>query len=125
MMAKPVSWYRSPGPPPPSATADGPMTDQLEPDARPCTKCGIRPRQPGQRRCRVCHAEYMRDYRLQQTTVRLDPDVYEHLRVRGFREHTSMSKLINEAVRREMDGGQADAEGDRVTRLVPRETKRA
>ena len=125
MMAKPVSWYRSPGPPPPSATPDGPMTDQLEPDARPCTKCGIRPRQPGQRRCKECHAEYMRDYRLQQTTIRLEPDVYEYLRVRGFNEHTSISKLIIQAVRRQMAADQADAEGHRPVRLVPRETKRA
>ena len=98
------------------------MTDQLEPDDRPCTKCKIRPRQPGQRRCRVCHAEYMRDYRAHQTTIRLAEDVYQYLRVRGFNEHTSMSKLIEQAVRRDM---QRDADAEDAQRMVSRETKRA
>lgn len=29
-----------------------------------CAKCGERPRKRGQRWCRVCHAEYMREWRI-------------------------------------------------------------
>ena len=80
-----------------------------------CSKCGLRPRAPGQRRCLTCHAEYMRDWRLQQTTIRLWPDNYEYLRRRSYDERTSMSELINKAIdqqRRRHDAG-----------VVSRETK--
>jgi len=29
-----------------------------------CAKCGTRPRKPGQRWCRACHAVYMREWRV-------------------------------------------------------------
>ena len=75
--------------------------NQAEPEPRPprmCTTCGIRPRQPGQRKCAQCHAEYMRDWRLKQTTIRLTDANYEYLRLRSFRERISMSRLINDAI---------------------------
>ncbi|MFZ1794228.1 MAG: hypothetical protein WAU96_12455 [Anaerolineae bacterium] len=28
-----------------------------------CSKCGERPHKPGQRYCKACHAEYMRNHR--------------------------------------------------------------
>jgi hypothetical protein len=37
----------------------------------PCTGCGRRPRIPGQRRCRECHAEYMRGWRAGRTSMML------------------------------------------------------
>ena len=94
-----------------------PDTDQ----PRLCTSCGIRPRQPGQRKCAQCHAEYMRDWRLKQTTIRLTDDNYEYLRLRAFTERRSMSKLINDAITEQRARRQ---EGHPV-RVVSRETKRA
>ena len=94
-----------------------------------CTTCGIRPRQPGQRKCRECHAEYMRDWRLKQTTIRLTDDNYEYLRRRSFDERISMSRLINQAIadeRLRRDGAD-DREGEqpRGWHVVSRETKHA
>ena len=94
-----------------------------------CTTCGIRPRQPGQRKCKECHAEYMRDWRLKQTTIRLTDDNYEHLRRRAFEGHTSMSRLINEAIAEQrIRLEQADDQEDHqrpAWGMVSRETKRA
>ena len=90
-----------------------------EPDAKICSKCGLRPRAPGQRRCLECHAEYMRNWRLQQTTIRMWPDNYEYLRRRSFDERASMSKLINEAIdqqRRRHERRQDDSEVSRETK---------
>ena len=78
-----------------------------EPEQQPqeqellCTTCRIRPREPGQRKCRQCHAEYMRDWRLKQTTIRLTDDNYEYLRRKSFDDRISMSRLINQAIERD------------------------
>lgn len=69
-----------------------------DPPPRMCTTCGIRPRQPGQRKCAECHAEYMRNWRQKQTTIRLTDDNYEYLRLRSFTERISVSRLINAAI---------------------------
>ena len=77
---------------------------ETEQDCRPellCTTCGLRPRQPGQRKCRECHAEYMRDWRLKQTTIRLEDANYEYLRRLSFDTRRSMSRLINEAIEKQ------------------------
>ena len=81
---------------------------------RLCSTCGLRPAQPGQRKCKDCHAEYMREWRLKATTIRLSEENYEYLRRRAFDEGgtSSMSRLINQAVDAMRDGD------------VSRETKR-
>lgn len=76
------------------------MTTQA--DTRLCSTCGIRPAQPGQRKCRECHAEYMRQWRQKRVSVNLTADNYEYLRQRAFTEGgpAAMSRLINRAVDR-------------------------
>ena len=36
--------------------------------------CGRGPRRPGQRKCGVCHAEYMREYRRDKVSMELTKD---------------------------------------------------
>lgn len=108
------------------------MTNQPKPDQEPlCSRCGLRPRRPGQRWCKVCFAEYMREARIRQTTIRLDDDVYEYLRKRSFAEHKPISRLINTIIRDQAIGlgitrmAQAAKPPDEGGGEVSRETKRA
>lgn len=90
---------------------------------------------PGQAKCKECHAKYMREWRSKRVNLLLDDDNYEHLRVRSFQEHKSLSWLINDTLRRDRDREQVlrDQAIERgITRMarggggnVSRETKRA
>jgi len=37
-----------------------------------CSKCGARPHKPGQRYCKACHAEYMRNQRAKDRELMLE-----------------------------------------------------
>jgi hypothetical protein len=42
---------------------------RAETNQKPCTTCGRRPRMRGQRQCRECHAEYMREWRAGKSSM--------------------------------------------------------
>ena len=69
------------------------MTEQI------CSTCGERPAQPGQRKCKECHAAYMREWRARLVSIRLDHDTYEWVRVRSGRRRQSVSAIVAEALR--------------------------
>lgn len=64
-----------------------------------CSSCGKRPAQPGQRKCKQCHAEYMREWRARLVSIRLDDDTYEWVRLRSGRRHQSISAIVAEALK--------------------------
>lgn len=63
-----------------------------------CGECGERPAEPGQYKCRVCHARYMREWRAKAVTIRLDDDRYERMRQRSGRTRQSFTEIVSEAL---------------------------
>ena len=82
-----------------------------------CSNCGVRPAQPGQRYCKECHAEYMREWRSKAVSVRLPDEDYEWVRVRSGKRGESLSAIIGEAVRR-MRQAEEQAIARGVARMV-------
>ena len=64
-----------------------------------CSTCGIRPAQPGQRKCKECHAEYMRAWRAKRVTIELAGEDYEWVRLRSGQRKQSVSAIVGQALR--------------------------
>ena len=93
---------------------------------RICSTCQTRPAQPGQSKCKECHAEYMREWRSRAVSIRLDDDTYEWVRKRSGKRSQTVSAIVAEALRLLREAEEAAAlEHARavergITRLVQR-----